>query len=123
MKDIYSVLAEKQKQLNGLQKEIESLRVAARLLTDEHAPSDAENLSQPQMVVSILEANDKEMHVKDIAEQMKKKFKLDVKRNNLSVLLYRYSSRGRHFYKVIGKANTYGLLKWKTEEKRVLEMK
>jgi len=124
MKDIYSVLAQKQSELAALAREVEALRIAAKLLSDEKvSKADTENMSQPQMVVSILEAADKDLHVKEIAAEMRKRFKKDVQTNNLSVLLYRYASRNRHFYKASGKPNTYGLLKWKAEPPKVVEMK
>lgn len=35
MKDVYEVLREKESQIEELQKEVEALKIAARLLTDE----------------------------------------------------------------------------------------
>lgn len=112
MKDIYNTLKEKQRELVRLQEEIYALQMAARILGAEDVPRAEGERSQPQMLVAILEANGKPMHVKQIVEEMKKQFKKSVKRNNVSVLLYRYASRGKHFHKVVGKPNTYGLLKW-----------
>ncbi len=113
MKDIYNTLAEKQKELERLQREIDALRMAVRILGSEEDTLVAEAAqSQPQMIAAILEASGKPMHVKQLAEQIKRKFKRTVKKTNLGVLLYRYAQRGRRFYKVPGKPNTYGLIKW-----------
>ncbi len=123
MKDIYKTLAEKQKDLTALQREVDALRLAIKLLGDEGtAPIEGQEMSQPKMVVAILQAAHRPMHVKDIAEQMKKKFKLTVKVNNLGVMLYRYAARGRHFVKIINKPNTYGLIEWQNEESKVVAM-
>ena len=116
MKDIYSVLHEKQKQLVILQREVDALRLAMKLLGEEKLSDEDTKLSQPLMAVAILEAMGKPLHVKNIAEQMKKRFKISVKLNNLSVMLYRYATRGRHFFTSSDKPNTYGLLKWEAEE-------
>lgn len=111
MKDIYKLLADKQKQLAELQREVDALRMAAKLLGGDETVSE-DSQSQPQMVIAILEATNKPLHISQIADQMKKRFKKSVKKSNLGVLLYRYAQRGKHFYKVTGKPNTYGLLKW-----------
>ncbi len=121
MKDIYKALQEKQQELEGLQREINALRMAIKILGAENIPKEGGKQNQPQMMVAILEANGKPMHAKHIAEQMKKQFKKSVKTNNISVLLYRYASRGKHFHKVVGKPNTYGLVKWalKLEQRKL----
>lgn len=113
MKDIYKTLAEKQKQLELLQREIDALRLAAKILGDESVKTSPEGKpSQPQMAVAVLEANGKPMHVHSIVEQIHKKFGVKIKTNNLAVLLYRYAQRGKHFYKDVRKGNTYGLIRW-----------
>ena len=114
MKDIHKLLGEKRRELERLQREVDALAIAAGLLSDER-PLDAKvrAQSQPQLVIGILEAKGEPMHVKQIAGQMKK-FKKNIKKANLGVLLYRYAQRGKHFYKVAGKPNTYGLLKWRS---------
>lgn len=114
MKDIYKALQEKQQELEGLQREINALRMAIKILGAEDIPKSKGKQNQPQMMVAILEANGKPMHVKHIAEQMRKQFKKSIKTNNVSVLLYRYANRGKHFHKVVGKPNTYGLIRWES---------
>jgi hypothetical protein len=116
MRDIRSVLNEKQQQMVKLQREIEALRLAISLLgSDGSEPVidiNTELLSQPKMIASILEANGRPMHVREIAYQLKKRFNLETKKSNLGVMLFRYSKRGSTFYKEHDKPNTYGLLKW-----------
>ena len=68
------------------------------------------------MVYSILEEVGKPMHVGQIAERIKKNFGTSIKTPNLGVMLYRYAQREKRFYKVAGKPNTYGLLKWESED-------
>lgn len=111
MKDLYGLLAEKQKQLTELQREVDALLLAVKLLGNDK-PIAGEAQSQPQMAVAVLEAHGKPMHVSEIASQISKRFKRSIKKANLSVVLFRYAKRGRHFYKVPGRPNTYGLLKW-----------
>ena len=114
MKDIHKLLNEKRKQLEQLQRDVDALAIAAGLLSDER-PLDVEirARSQPQLVIGILEAAGEPLHVKQIAEKLHKEFRKKVKKTNLGVLLYRYAQRGKHFYKVAGKPNTYGLLEWR----------
>jgi hypothetical protein len=66
------------------------------------------------MSAVILEEAGKPMHVAQIVEQMKRKFRVAPKPNTLGVTLYRYAQRGKRFYKVQGKPNTYGLIKWQS---------
>jgi hypothetical protein len=72
--------------------------------------------SQPDMVYSILEEVGKPMHVAQIVEQIKKKLGVTVNTVNLGVMLFRCAQRGTRFYKVKGKPNTYGLIKWESND-------
>lgn len=115
MKDIHKLLAEKRKQLEHLQREVDALAIAAGLLSDDRPLSDDTRAqSQPQLVLGILEAAGKPLHLSQIATQLQKRLGRKVKKTNLGVLLYRYAQRGKHFYKVPSKPNTYGLLKWRS---------
>ena len=115
MKEIEQALSEKLKQLEQVQREVDTLRSALQIVRDNSGRSPAPILphSQPQMAVAILEAAGHPLHAKDIASQMRQRFGASVNKVNLGVLLYRYQQRGKHFYKVPGKPNTYGLLKWR----------
>lgn len=110
MKDIYKLLSEKRRLLEQLQRQVNALTVAANLLRGEEPEADGLQ-SQPQMIVAILEAHGKPLHVSKIAEEMRKQFKKSVKTSNLGVLLYRHAQRGKNFYKVVNRPNTYGLIK------------
>lgn len=116
MMDIHKLLNEKRKELEQLQREVDALSIAAGLLSKEQPQLSIKygQQSQPQLVIGILEAAGKPLHVRQIVEQLHEKFHKKVKKTNLGVLLYRYAQRGKHFYKVAGKPNTYGLLKWRS---------
>ena len=113
MRDIQEAIAEKKEQIKRLEKDIEALLRAKDILTGDEETTDKPK-SQPDMVYSILEQVGKPMHVAQIAEQIRKKFGIAVKTMNLGVMLYRYAQRGTRFYKVKGKPNTYGLIKWES---------
>ena len=128
MRDIRSVLNDKQQELVKLQREIEALRLSISLLgsDDEESPIDKDvdrPISQPKLIASILDASGKPMHVREITYQLKKSFKVEAKKGNLAVMLFRYSRRGSTFYKVPDKPNTYGLLKWAGQTPKTVGMK
>src|SRR5947209_6942637 len=108
MKDIYEVLTQKRREATQLQREIEALELAGRLLQGEKPTANQQEGSIPQKVAAILQAEGKPLHVSEIISRLKSKFKTTVKKNNLGVLLYRYAQRGSRFYKVQDKPNTYG---------------
>jgi hypothetical protein len=115
--DIQEAIAAKKEQIDRLNKEIAALEVAAKILKGQ--PTDGgKPKSQPEMVAAILEEIGKPLHVALITEQLKKKYGISTKPSNLGVLLYRYSQRGKRFYKVKGKPNTYGLARWQSEGER-----
>jgi hypothetical protein len=118
MKELYDLLASKRRELQHLQKEVEALELASRLIQGEK-PATQNDTSIPQRIVAILQAEGKPMHVSKIAEALRTKFKISAKKNNLGVLLYRYAQRGSRFYKDTTKPNTYGLIEWKGSEKVV----
>ena len=119
--NIREAIAEKQQQIKKLDQEINALMVALTIL--EKTPVligfVSEQKSQPEMAASILDAACRPMHVKQIAAQIKKNFGVTIKLNNLGVMLFRYSKRVSRFYKVKGKPNTYGLIKWQDLSERI----
>ena len=115
MRDIQDAIAEKRDQIKRLEKDIEALLRAKEILVGDEQ-STGKPKSQPDMAYSILEEIGKPMHVAQIAEKIAKKFGLTIKVMNLGVMLYRYAQRGTRFYKVKGKPNTYGLIKWESKE-------
>ncbi len=117
MKDIQEAIAQKEKQIEQLRKEIDALGLAEMILKSSGHDTEKPQ-SQPDMIASILEEVGKPMHVAQIAEQMKRRFHRTVKTTNIGVLLYRYAKRASRFYKVQGKPNTYGLVKWQSVAER-----
>jgi len=116
--NIREAIAEKQKLIKRLEQEITALQVAATIL--EGFPVGLLTpKTQPEMAASILEDVGKPMHVEQIAGQIKKSFAATIKTNNLGVMLFRYAKRGNRFYKVKGKPNTYGLIKWQDLSERI----
>jgi hypothetical protein len=111
--DILEAIAEKEKQIEQLRKEINTLQSAAKIL---EGATGEKAKSQPDMAAAILEQAGKPLHVTQIIGHMQKRFKKAPKANTLGVTLYRYAKRGSRFYKVKGKPNTYGLIKWQTPE-------
>jgi hypothetical protein len=75
------------------------------------------------MAYAVLDEIGKPMHVTQISEQIKKRFSISIKANNLGVMLFRYAKRGNKFYKAQGKPNTYGLIKWQEITQRLDSLK
>jgi hypothetical protein len=75
------------------------------------------------MAYAVLDGVGKPMHVSQIALQIKKQFGVAIKNNNLGVMLFRYAKRGKKFYKVEGRKNTYGLIKWQALSERLEDTK
>jgi hypothetical protein len=119
--EISEAIEERRRQIKKLESEISALVTAAEILRD--GAKTEKPKSQPDMAYSILEEVGKPMHVTQISEQIKKQFKVSVKSTNLGVMLFRYAKRGNKFYKVEGKPNTYGLLKWQEISKRLDSVK
>jgi hypothetical protein len=115
--NIQEAIEERQKQIEHLEKEIAALQLASEILKDK--VSSEKPKTQPEMAYSALDDIGKPMHVKQIVLQIKKKFGAIIKPNNLGVMLFRYAKRGSRFYKVQGKKNTYGLLKWQEITERL----
>jgi hypothetical protein len=115
--NIQEAIHEREKQIRHLQQEIKSLQVAAEILKGKASAEKPE--TQPEMAYAVLEDIGKPMHVTQISEQIKKKFAVSIKANNLGVMLFRYAKRGKRFYKVQGRKNTYGLIKWQEISERL----
>lgn len=119
--DIQEAIEERKKQIRSLQQEIAALETAASILKKQ--PITDKPKSQPDMAGSVLESVGKPMHVSQIAAQIRSTFGRNVKTNNLGVLLFRYAKRGSRFYKVEGRPNTYGLVKWQPIAERLEHVK
>ncbi len=116
MRDISEAINEKIEQIKRLEKDVAALQRAQEILAG-NEQTTGKPKSQPEMVYSILEEVGKPMHVAQIVERIRKIFGTPVKTANLGVMLYRYAQREKNFYKVEGKPNTYGLIKWESEKK------
>ena len=115
MKSIYDVLREKERQLQSIQREVEALKLSARLLADkgETIPiSNNGNISQPEMIRAVLSEKQEPMHVTEISEAIKKKYKKRLKTLYLTTVIYRQIKAGKNFNRAVGKPNTFGLLEW-----------
>jgi len=119
--DIQEAIEERKREIRRIQQEIAALELAEEIL-NKH-PKTEKPKSQPDMAASILEEVGKPMHVTQIAAQIKVKFKQNVKSNNLGVMLFRYAKRSTRFYKVEGRPNTYGLIKWQQLAERLNTIK
>ena len=116
MKSIGETLREKEIQIKILQREIEVLRDAARIVGDDGKRSASQRsnaaLSQPQMIRAVLLGHSGPLHVDRIAEAIKKKFKVSMKRGDVTAVIYR-AIRGRKLFRKEG-INTFGLVEWPT---------
>ncbi len=111
MKDIQEVIAEKYQQIEQLRAQISALEKAKQIIEGSSRETEKPQ-SQPDMATVVLEEVGKPMHIAQIVEQVRKKYGRSLKANTLGVTLYRYAQRGKRFYKVKAKPNTYGLIKW-----------
>jgi hypothetical protein len=112
MKNIYEVLRHKELQVQQLKQEIEALKIAAKLITDEQdsPPRTNGQISQPEMMRAVLLESIEPMHVAKIGEAIQRKFKKKIKPVHLSAIIYRHIKSGKSFFKVENKPNTFGLL-------------
>lgn len=115
MKDIDQAISQMQDQIRRLEKDISALQRAREILAEKELGHEKPK-SQPDMVYSVLDEAGKPMHVSQITERVNKIFGLALKATNIGVILFRYAQRGKRFYKVKGKPNTYGLIKWESKE-------
>lgn len=113
MNEIKQLLDSKRKELDRIQKQVDSLELAWSLLQSESKGLPGGIQSQPSMAVAVLEAAGEPLHVSKIVSEMNNRYQLNVNKNSMSAILYRYADRGKHFYKDTKHPNTYGLLHWK----------
>jgi len=120
MKNIYDLIQQKElafkqqeRVLESIKRELDALRLAATLLADDQdQPSTGAAPSQHQMVRAVLLEKNQPMHVNEIVDSVKKKYRKNLKSNHIVALIYRYKKLGKMFYKVEGKPSTFGLLEW-----------
>jgi len=120
MKDIVSLLRQKEEQLKLLYKQVEALRVAAQLMAEEQklvsGGAESQTPSQPEMVHTVLAEKGEPMHVAKIAEAIRRKYSKRLKPLYLTSIIYRLMKKGKLFYKVEGKPNTFGLIEWQVSK-------
>jgi hypothetical protein len=125
MKNLYDILKAKEAQLAQLQKEVEALRMADKLLADESEKPRTKKIgarlaaakvpvgtviTQPLMIRSVLLEKGEPLHVEKIADGIRKKFGVRFKPLYLTSIIYRIMKKGKLFRKE--GANTFGLLEW-----------
>ena len=124
MKNLYETLREKERLLAQVQREIDALRLAAKLLVDDNEKSsapaaDAATPSQPMMIRDVLLDYGKPLHVTDIARAIKRKFNVKLKPLYVTAIIYR-AIKGEKFFRKEG-ANTFGLLEWPATQQGIDE--
>lgn len=116
MKDILSLLHQKEEQLKLLYKQVEALRVAAQLMSEEQklvgGAAESETPTQPEMIRAVLSEKGEPMHVSKISEAIRKKYSKKLKPLYLTSIIYRLMKKGKLFYKVSDKPGTFGLIEW-----------
>jgi hypothetical protein len=115
MKSVHITLREKEMQLATLQREVEILRAAARIVGgDRRRPASQRGtgaMSQLQMIREVLLKHGGPLHADKIVESIEKRFNVKLKRTDITSLIYR-AMRGRKFFRKEG-INTFGLVEWR----------
>jgi hypothetical protein len=114
MKSIHDTLREKEMQIAALQREVEILRAATRIVSDDRRQSSSHRvtgvLSQPQMIRDVLLKSGSPLRVDKIGEAILKGFNVKLKRSEITSVIYR-AIRGKKFFRKEG-INTFGLVEW-----------
>lgn len=118
MPTLEEVLRQKRGELQALQKEVDTLEEAARIVARQQAAkpvtvAPGRKLSQPLMARAVLLEARREMHVKEISKGIKDKFGVEISPNYVAPVLYRQI--GSMFYKSEKAPNTFGLPEWKNK--------
>jgi hypothetical protein len=116
MKNVFDILRHKEIELRRLQEEVEALRIAARLLADEHDQPPATlsgKPSQVHMIRMVLDEKRQPMHVSEISTAIEKKFRVKIKPAYIGPVIHR--QLGKVFFKS-DRPNTFGLLTWTIEK-------
>jgi hypothetical protein len=125
MKDLHDTLRAKEAQLAQLQKEVETLRNAVKILANEVAAKPKAKrgsgksriaalpgveLTQPVMIRAVLMDKGEPLHVEKISDEIKRKYAVKLNPQYLTAIIYRAMKKNR-FFRRVG-ANTFGLLEW-----------
>jgi len=114
MKSIHEVLREKELQIASLQREVDLLRAAAKIVGAEPkeraSRRPSRNMSQPQMIRAVLLEQKRALHVDQIADAIEKRSKVKLKRTDIHPTIYR-AIRAKKLFRKEG-TNTFGLVEW-----------
>lgn len=122
MKNLHDMISAKQAQIAQLQKEVDALRMAAKILADDsETPRGKKSgdklripvrneVTQPLMIRSVLLEKGQPLHVDKIAVGIKKKYGVKFKPLYLTSIIYRIMKKGKLFRKE--GPNIFGLLEW-----------
>ena len=98
--------------LDSLQREVDALRLSAKLLAeddDQIVSLNPEPPSQPQMIRAVLREAGTPLHILAITNAVNQKFKKKFKAAYLTAVVYRHIKAEKLFAKVEGTANTFTL--------------
>ena len=111
MKSLRQILSGKEQELAALQREIDVLRAAEHIIGKSGSASGAKlgkrRLSQPRMIEAVLRDHGHPLHADKLAEALREKFGVKLKRSDITSLIYR-AMRGRKLFRKAG-TNTFGL--------------
>ena len=113
MRSILDTLREKELEFELLQREVEILRAAVKIVANEHNGSRSRRrglLSHPQMIRVVLLAHGRPLHVDKIAQGIEKRFNVTLKRTDITPTIYR-AIRNKKLFRKEG-TNTFGLVEW-----------
>jgi HB1, ASXL, restriction endonuclease HTH domain len=114
MKSIHDIVREKETQITTLKREIEVLRAAAKIVGRDSRRSGLQRhtgaMSQPKMIREVLLKHGGPLHADQIAKAIERRFKIKLKRADLTSVIYR-AIRGRKLFRREG-VNTFGLVEW-----------
>ena len=123
MKTLFDMLRVKEQELakvkaqcQRLEAEVSAIRLTAKLLSDGEVAQEPQDTkggpSQVQMIRFVLQDHGTPMHMKDIAEAVKRKYGKRLNTTMMAAVIYRYGQRNKTFYKDHSRPNTWGLLEW-----------
>jgi hypothetical protein len=118
MKSIQEILSEKLLEISRLEREIDLLRAATKIIEAErkqpilHRRSSP--ISQPQMIRMVLLEQGRPLHVDQIAKFIARRFGVKLKRTDITPIVYR-AIRGKKLFRKEG-TNTFGLLEWSAKK-------
>lgn len=126
MTSLSQAIRQKEAEIARLTDELATLRKAANILANKDGNAangdgnfrmmltspEEDHMTHPAMAELILRDNTKPLHVTDIVSRIEKKFGRKVLSSSMTTILFKYSDRGKTFYKVPKLPNTYGLLAW-----------